>query len=157
MIEWFDDFELVDDKITGKKSLVVKDKYIHNGHLNQNVVNEGFLYLLFYVSLMLSKETPSFFAIDNIEAAFHPVLCQELTKQLANLSKQQNKQIVVTTHNPFILDGLNLSDPEQNLLVVRRNSEGETIVDKIDKKPIGVKLSEAWMRGYIGGQPETID
>lgn len=156
IIEWFDDFEAIFDKVSGRNSLVVKDRNMPGVTLNQTNVNEGFLYLLFYISLIISKETPAFFAIDNIEAALHPRLCEELIKNLVALSKTHNKQIILTTHNPFILDGLNLSDPEQKLFVVRRNGEGETIADDIS--PIeGVKLSEAWMRGYIGGQPETIE
>ncbi len=156
LIEWFDDFEAVFDKTTGRKSLVVKDRNMPGITLNQTNVNEGFLYLLFYISLIISKETPAFFAIDNIEAALHPRLCEELIKQLVELAKKHNKQLILTTHNPFILDGLDLNDPEQKLFVVRRNGDGETIADDI--KPIeGVKLSEAWMRGYTGGQPETIE
>jgi AAA15 family ATPase/GTPase len=120
-------------------------------------VNEGFLFLLFYVCLIVSKETPSFFAIDNLEASFHPKLCEELTKNLISLGEHHNKQIILTTHNPFVLDGLDLNDKNQSLFVVRRNSDGETIANKVDGPPKNVKLSEAWMRGYIGGQPETIE
>ncbi len=157
VIEWFDDFEAVSDRTTGRKNLVIKDRYIPDISLNQNNVNEGFLFLLFYISLIVSKETPSFFAIDNIEASFHPKLCKDLTENLIQLCNHHNKQLILTTHNPFVLDGLDLNDSNQSLFVVRRNSEGETIVDKIDKQPKNIKLSEAWMRGYIGGQPETID
>lgn len=157
IIEWFDDFKAVFDETTGRKSLVVKDRYLSDVSLNQNNVNEGFLFLLFYISLIVSKETPSFFAIDNIEASFHPALCKELTKRLIELSKEHNKQIIITTHNPYILDGLNLKNADEKLFVIRRNSEGETIADAISTQPKNVSLSEAWMRGYIGGQPETID
>jgi len=157
MIEWFDDFEAIDDKVSGRKSLVIKDRYIKDLSLNQNNVNEGFLFLLFYISLIISKETPFFFAIDNLEASFHPRLCQELTKNLIKLCHTYNKQVIITTHNPFVLDGLDLKDVNQSLFVVTRNSEGETIANKIKKQPKDLKLSEAWMRGYIGGQPETIE
>jgi predicted ATPase len=156
IIEWFKDFETVDDPATGRKSLIVKDRYIADTSLNQHNVNEGFLFLLFYISLIVSKETPGFFAIDNIEASFHPRLCEELTRRLVELCKKHDKQIIITTHNPAVLDGLNLDDPEQALFVIRRNADGETIADKIDQQPKNVKLSEAWERGYIGGQPETI-
>ncbi len=156
VIEWFDDFEAIFDKVSGRKSLVVKDRNIPDLSLNQTNVNEGFLFLLFYISLMISNETPAFFAIDNIEASFHPRLCEELIKNLVELAKKHNKQVILTTHNPFVLDGLDLNDPEQKLFVVHRNSDGETIADDIP--PVkNVKLSEAWMRGYIGGQPETIE
>ena len=76
---------------------------------------------------------------------------------MVELAKRHDKQIVLTTHNPFVLDGLNLDDNEQRLYVVRRNADGETITDMIEKAPQNVKLFEAWMRGYIGGQPETIN
>lgn len=157
IIEWFDDFEAIFDKVSGRNSLVVKDKHLPDVTLNQHNVNEGFLFLLFYISLIISKETPTFFAIDNIEASFHPRLCEELIKNIVTLAKKHDKQIILTTHNPFILDGLDLNDPEQKLFVVRRNADGETIADNIAKAPKKIKLSEAWMRGYIGGQPETIE
>lgn len=156
IIEWFDDFEAINDQVSGRKNLVVKDRYIPDTALNQTNVNEGFLFLLFYVSLIISKETPAFFAIDNIEASFHPRLCEELTRRLVELCKKHNKQVIITTHNPAVLDGLNLNDADQALFVIRRNADGETIADKIDQQPKNVKLSEAWERGYIGGQPETI-
>jgi predicted ATPase len=157
IIEWFEDFEAILDRTSGRKSLVVKDKFLPDVSLNQNNVNEGFLYLLFYISLFISKETPTFFAIDNIESSFHPKLCEELIKQLVSLSKKYNKQVILTTHNPFVLDGLQLEDPDQSLFVVRRNTDGETIANKINSQPKNVKLSEAWTLGYIGGQPETIE
>lgn len=157
IIEWFKDFETINDQVSGRKSLVVSDRFITDTSLNQNNVNEGFLFLLFYVSLIISKETPAFFAIDNIEASFHPRLCEELIRRLVELCKNHDKQLIITTHNPAVLDGLNLDDHEQSLFVIRRNADGETIADKIDKQPKGVKLSEAWERGYIGGQPETIE
>lgn len=156
IIEWFGDFEAVFDRVSGRKSLVVKDRNLPDVSLNQHNVNEGFLFLLFYISLMISKETPAFFAIDNIEASFHPALCEELIKRLVELAKKYNKQVILTTHNPFVLDGLDLNDPEQKLFVVRRDGDGGTVADDI--APIkNSKLSEAWMRGRIGGQPETIN
>ena len=157
IIEWFDDFEAIFDKVSGRKSLVVKDRYIPDILLNQNNVNEGFLFLMFYVSLFLSKETPSFFSIDNVEASFHPLLCKEMTKNLVELSETHSKQVILTTHNPFVLDGLDLNDSEQKLFVIRRDPDGETIADHIDKPLQNVKLSEGWMKGIIGGQPETIE
>lgn len=156
LIEWFDDFEAVSDQVTGRKSLVIKDRYLPDARLNQTNVNEGFLYLLFYISLFVSKETPTFFAIDNIEASFHPTLVEELIRNLIELSKRHNKQIIITTHNPFVLDGLNLDDEEQKLFVIRRNADGETIADPISNPSKRIKLSEAWIRGQFGGQPKNI-
>jgi AAA15 family ATPase/GTPase len=83
-------------------------------------------------------------------------LCEELIKILVQLSKKYNKQVILTTHNPFVLDGLDLNDPEQKLFVVRRNGDGETVADSIPAIK-NIKLSQAWLQGFIGGNPETIN
>jgi len=56
------------------------------------------------------------------------------------------------------LDGLNLNDDEQRLFVVYRNDDGKTQIKRIRLKPESdenLKLSEMWMRGYLGGLPKN--
>jgi predicted ATPase len=53
IIDWFDDFEAIFDTVSGRKSLVVKDRNLTEVTLNQTNVNEGFLFLLFYISLII--------------------------------------------------------------------------------------------------------
>jgi predicted ATPase len=158
IIDWFDGFELGANGFPGEKVIKIKDKYITDSiqYIDQRSTNEGFLFLLFYITLFVSDKTPEFFAIDNIEASFNPKLCTKLIQVLAKLSKEHKKQVIVTTHNPFILDGLNLADDDQRLFVVRRNMEGHTITNRIQPKAkTDVPLSEAWMRGYLGGLPNN--
>lgn len=158
IIDWFDGFEVEANGFPGEKAIKIKDKYISDSieYIDQRSTNEGFLFLLFYITLFVSDKTPSFFAIDNIEASFNPKLCTKLIQVLAKLAKEHKKQVIVTTHNPFILDGLNLADDDQRLFVVRRNMEGHTITNRIQPKTkTDVPLSEAWMRGYLGGLPNN--
>jgi len=87
-------------------------------------------------------------------------LCRRLIKELVNLAKTYNKQVIFTTHNPAILDGLNLNDDEQRLLVVSRNKSGYTRARRFVKPetPEGeepITLSEAFLRGYLGGLPKS--
>ena len=114
------------------------------------------MYLLFYFTLFISKDTPQFFAIDNIDASLNPKLCMVLTRNLAALAKKHKKQAIVTTHNPAILDGLNLKDDNQRLFVIRRNIDGHTKASRVEyKKESKIKLSEVWTRGIIGGLPDN--
>jgi hypothetical protein len=72
------------------------------------------------------------------------------------LAKKYDKQVIITTHSPFVLDGMDLEDKDQLLLVVRRNLEGHTISSPIKlNSKFDIRLSEAWMRGYIGGLPNN--
>ncbi|MCC7453735.1 MAG: AAA family ATPase [Crocinitomix sp.] len=158
LLDWYENFELPENLLSNEYALKIKDKYI-NSTLNlfdQRSTNEGFLYLLFYSTLFISKSTPSFFAIDNVDASFNPKLCMELTKNLAFLAKKHKKQTIVTTQNPAILDGLNLKDENQRLFVVSRNVEGHTRVERINyNENRSMRLSEIWTKGFIGGLPEN--
>lgn len=161
MIDWFESFEIPKDLSPGERSIRIRDRYLPTDALfDQRSANEGFLFLLFYMTLLISPETPAFFAIDNIDASLNPKLCTALLQQIVTLAKQHDKQVILTTHNPAILDGLDLADDEQRLLVVERNMDGHTRVRRVQPpKPSAgqqpVSLSEAFVRGYIGGLPKN--
>ncbi len=161
MIEWFETFELPGELAPGERSLRIRDRYLPGDKLfDQRSANEGFLYLLFYMTLLISPDTPAFFSIDNIDNSLNPKLCIELLKRISELSITHAKQVILTTHNPAVLDGLNLADDEQRLFVVERNKQGHTRVRRVEPpRPMpgqaAVSLSEAFMRGYIGGLPKN--
>lgn len=160
VFDWFEDFALPEISVHNEFVLKIKDRFLSSqlNEFDQGSSSEGFLFFLFYLCLFISKDTPEFFAIDNVEASFNPKLCVEVTKVLIRLCKKQGKQVIVTTHNPSILDGINLHDPEERLFVIKRNTLGYTIAKRITAKPntkSPVKLSEAWTRGYIGGLPKN--
>lgn len=157
-IDWYEDLSVPKKTISSEFNLKIKDKYLNEGlkYFDQRSTNEGFLFLLFYSTLFISKDTPFFFAIDNIDTAFNPKFCIQLIKTLIQLAKKHGKQVIVTTHNPAILDGLDLQDESQRLFVVRRNDEGHTRIKRIDYKPSRtMRLSELWTKGIIGGLPDN--
>lgn len=156
VIDWFDDFDMKSSSL-GERKISIKDKYLDAGieFFTQRSANEGFLFLLFYFSLFISEHSPKFFAIDNIENALNPGLCRKLIEMLTELAAKHDKQVICTTHNPAILDGLNLNDEEQRLFIVRRNKLGHAKVKRYIPKPRldngdPVKLSTKLMRGYLG-------
>lgn len=159
---WFDKFIPSDDVATKQACLQIHDRWLADDKatFDQRSANEGFLYVLFYFALLISRRTPVFFAIDNIDTALNPRLCATLMEQIVELAKKHNKQLICTTHNPAILDGLNLKDDEQRLYAVRRDSEGHTVVRRVrapepqKKGELPVRLSEAFLRGIIGGLPD---
>jgi predicted ATPase len=162
LIDWFENFEIPDNSYPGERTLKLKDRYLNPDleYFDQKSANEGFLFLLFYFCLFIGEETPNFFAIDNIDNSLNPRLCRRLIQELVELAKKYDKQVILTTHNPAVLDGLNLDDPEQKLYVINRKRSGHTRADQISSpKPLEgqelVPLSEAFLRGYIGGLPKN--
>jgi AAA15 family ATPase/GTPase len=158
LFDWFEDFNLPTDLEFGEKRIDVKDRFLQDGlkTLDQKSVNEGFLYVLFYSLLFIGEDPlPKFFAIDNIDNALNPKLGSDLMKILAQLAQKYNKQVIFTTHNPAILDGLDLSDDEQRLFVISRNKSGHTKALRVPDKERNTRLSESFIRGYIGGLPKN--
>ncbi|RAU23071.1 chromosome segregation protein SMC [Paramagnetospirillum kuznetsovii] len=158
---WFKNFDVPKETSHGRRGIQVHDRFVEatNRILDQKSVNEGFLFLLFYGALFSSKLTPRFFAIDNVDASLNPKLCQHMVNYLGKLAKENGKQVIMTTHNPAVLDGLNLDDDDQRLFVVSRATSGRTKVRRIEKPRTvdgapPVRLSEAFLRGALGGLPK---
>lgn len=172
LIDWLEDYILdIEDALKlrgfkqnrGTSRLYFEDKFMlrkDNNHIfSAENANEGILHLFFYLAVMISEKTPSFFAIDNIESCLNPHLCRELMKEICKLAEENDKQVIITTHNPAILDGLNLHDDNIRLFEVKRNDRGLTKTRRIKVKPKTngkqYKLSELWTEGYLGAIPEN--
>lgn len=158
MLDWFDGFNIPDNLLTNEYKLSIGDRYLSESlhQFDQRSTNEGFLYLLFYLTLFNSKNTPSFFAIDNIETSFNPKLCTKLTEYLVDSAEQNNKQVILTTHSPYVLDGLDLSNDTVRLFVARRDIDGHTRIERIPyRENRTTLLSDLWMSGLIGGLPDN--
>lgn len=158
LLDWYEDFNFHNELLKNELSLSIKDRFLKEDlkSFDQRSTNEGFLFLLFYSVLFCSKDTPKFFAIDNIDAGLNPKLTMKLIQNLAELAKKHKKQVILTTHSPAVLDGLNLKDNSQRLFVIKRNDEGFTTAKKIEyNNKRRMKLSEIWTDGFIGGLPEN--
>ncbi|MGJ0516102.1 MAG: AAA family ATPase [Methylomicrobium sp.] len=160
LFDWYENLEIPKELSESEDKVKITDKYL-NDSFDQRSTNEGFLFILFYISLIVSEDTPEIFGIDNIDASLNPKLCSKLITELTRLMKKYDKQVFATTHNPAILDGINLGDDEQRLFVVSRNRSGHTRCKRItvENKPLSstgeaLRLSEAFLRGYLGGLPK---
>lgn len=166
MISWLKDFSIDRQDSLKKKGfkgdlsqskLYFRDIFmqLQNNMFSVENANEGVLHVLFYLATLINKNTPAFFGVDNIETALNPHLCRELMSVMCELAKKHDKQFIATTHNPAILDGLNLYDDEVRLFRVYRDNKGATRTERIKLKPPTpdgqqLKLSELWTRGYLG-------
>ena len=69
--------------------------------------------------------------------------------------------MLATTHNPLVLDGLNLLDDRIRLFTVDRDSNGASQIHRVRVTPelmarseAGFSLSELWTMGRLGGVPK---
>jgi energy-coupling factor transporter ATP-binding protein EcfA2 len=126
--------------------------------------SEGALYVLFMAVIAAHPKAPSFCAVDNADHGLNPGLATALTKRFAEwiLASKDDRQVLMTSHNPAVLDGLPLQDERVRLFTVDRDNKGKTIVSRVvvTKKLLqmadkGWTLSRLWTNKLIGGMPDV--
>ena len=71
------------------------------------------------------------------EGKYYKITAVDYDEQLRKcnfIAKKYKKQVIITTHNPAILDGLNINDENQRLFIARRNKKGKTQIERIKQK-----------------------
>ncbi|MGB8920375.1 MAG: AAA family ATPase [Pseudomonas sp.] len=167
LIDWVADIDS-NHVVTGlarSQELKITDRFMKKGRntLSAYDASEGALYVLFSAILCLSPTSPKIFAIDNLDQALNPHLARLLTQKLAGWLKSAGKprQLLFTTHNPAVLDGLNLLDDDIRLFAVDRNSKGHTSVRRIElsgelrEMNKDYPLSRLWMMKHLGAVPNV--
>ena len=125
--------------------------------------SEGALYVLFLAVLVAHPMTPKFCAIDNADHGLNPRLVKTLFTYLSRwIIDSRAKQLLMTTHNPMVLDGLPLQDDRIRLFIVDRTNKGKTTINRFVLTPKlqemaeqGWTLSRLWIMGHLGGVPNV--
>lgn len=125
--------------------------------------SEGALYVIFCALLCLLPQAPRILAIDNLDQTLNPRLLTRLTTRLSGWLRHDgpDRQLLFTAHNPAVLDGLDILDPEVRLFAVERNSDGITRVRRIElsaelaAQNRDYPLSRLWLMGHLGAVPNV--
>ena len=126
--------------------------------------SEGALYVLFAAVMTLDDRAPKLLSIDNADHGLNPRLARELVRQIcaAVIESKTPRQMLLTTHNPQVLDGLPLQDDKVRLFTVSRTNTGRTVVRRVEvnEKLLsmakeGWTLSRLWVMGHLGGVPNV--
>lgn len=155
--------DLISPNVPSAKILVrFRDRFMREGRnrLSAYDASEGALYVLFAYALIHHPASPRTLAIENIDHALHPRLARGLIDALASETKTTGRQLLVTTHNPLVLDGLDLRDDAIRLFTVDRNKKGHTLIERLKwsdalakANASGLTLSQMWTQGLFGGVP----
>lgn len=77
--------------------------------LPASFVSEGTLVTLALLTLLHTSDA-SLFLLDDIEQGLHPLAQMKLMQTLKEFAKKFDKQIIVTSHSPYIVDALEAKD-----------------------------------------------
>ena len=148
------------DVIRFRDRFMGKDRNILSGY----DASEGALYALFLAVVSGHEASPALCAVDNADHGLNPRLARSLMECLCRwyLDSSRPRQILLTTHNPLVLDGLPLQDDRVRLFTVSRTSSGRTAVRRVvvddrllERAEQGWSLSRLWVMGHLGGVPDV--
>jgi len=114
-------------------------------------LSDGTLKLLAYIAAIASEEA-NVVCFEEPENFIHPRLFELLVEVL----KKSDKQIILSTHSPYLVDFV---EPEDVIIVEKKGKETVTsrIVDgdKLKERlaELGLALGEYWYGGGLGGNP----
>lgn len=171
LIDWIRDIDITNQANsilspaipTSQNIIRFEDKFMKKGRnqLTAYDASEGALYIMFIAVLCLHPSSPKVFAIDNLDQALNPILSKKLVSCMAKWLDVHQRQILFTTHNPAVLDGLNLQNSEICLFAVERNLRGVTQIkqillnEKVRKLLSDYPLSRLWLLGELGAVPNV--
>ena len=144
--------------------VLFRDKFMRDRDnlLSGYDASEGALYVLLLAVIAGDPRSPALCAVDNADHGLNPRLARSLFECLCRwyLQAEESRQILFTTHNPLVLDGLRMQDDRVRLFSVARTTSGRTTVRRVclddrllEKAEQGWTLSRLWVMGHLGGVP----
>ena len=169
LIDWASDFKVSKPKksilnpgVPSTQQIIeFKDKYLKDSaSFTGYDASEGALYVLFMLSLAMHDKAPKMFAIDSFDHALNPRLAKKATEIFSKIIVEQNKTVFMTTHNPLVLDGLDLTNDDIRLFTTDRNKFGHVEIRRVqiseELLSMNQPLSRLWINGLLGGVPELL-
>lgn len=169
LIDWASDFHIAKPKksnlnpgvVSTRQVIEFQDRFLKDKALFTGYdASEGALYVLFMLALAMHPDAPGMFAIDSFDHALNPRLAKRITEIFCRLIIESGKTVFMTTHNPLVLDGLNLADDRIRLFAMDRNKYGHAKLNRIQISPelleTGQSLSRLWINGRLGGVPDLL-
>jgi predicted ATPase len=95
-------------------------------------MSEGTLLVLGLLTLLLGGSgSPHLVLLDDVEQGLHPRAQRELVHLLRQLVDGQERQIILTSHSPYILDELNAEE----VYVMASDQAGTSVVRRLSEHP----------------------
>lgn len=123
----------------GWKILRILESYRESGVIDVRHINDGFLRVI--AILAQAHSAHQFLLFDEIENGINPALVEKLMDFLVALG-QKDKQVIVTTHSPMILNFLEDEVARQSVILLYKTRDGQTHSCRyFDQSETGYKLN----------------
>ena len=131
----------------------------HEKQRDAPVLSDGTLRVLAVAAAVLSAQPGSIVVIEEIDNGVHPSRARILLENLEKAARSRNLQILLTTHNPALLDAISLEtiphvvacyrDPQEGDSRLLRLSEMSQYPDLVAQGPIGSSMTQGTLERYL--------
>ena len=128
--------------------------YNTNAEFSLNEESDGTVRLLDLIEIFLSADKEKVYVIDEINRRFHPLLTYHLVEKYLELAADRPIQLIVTTHESFIMDFSLLRKDEINF--VNKDDNGRSEVYSLENfgERFDKKICLAYLNGNYGAIPK---
>ena len=94
-------------------------------------MSDGTLLALGLLTLLWSPSSPQLIMLDDIETGLHPLAQRQLMEVLKDFAEKHDRQIILTSHSPYIIDELDAKD----VWVMATDKEGISHTKRLSEHP----------------------
>ena len=112
---------------TGREDVMVRLKESFGGEprtYDATLLSDGTLRILAAAAAVLSAQYGSLVVVEEIDNGVHPSRAAHLLEKLANVANSRNLRILISTHNPALLDELPPSEISKVMISYRNSNTG---------------------------------
>ena len=144
------DIEDIDFIETPRRDVMVALKETFGGSAatyDASQLSDGTLRILAVASAVLSAPGDDMVVVEEIDNGVHPSRVEMLLERIARIAKERRLQILITTHNPALLDALPKAAVPQVVFCYRDENSGSSRLVRLEDIPDHPKLL---IRGPLG-------
>lgn len=129
------------------------------------LLSDGTLRVLAVAAALLSVPEGAMVVIEEIDNGVHPSRAKRLLERIQAVAKQRALRVLLTTHNPALLDAIPVSsipdvvacyrDPEQGDSRLMRLQDLERYPDLVAQGPIGRLVTQGILDRFLKTPPDT--
>jgi ABC-type cobalamin/Fe3+-siderophores transport system ATPase subunit len=113
--------------------------------LPASLISEGTLLVLGLLTLLHSSPSSQLFLLDDIEAGLHPLAQRQLMQVLKDFAEKHDRQIILTSHSPYIVDALDAKD----VWVMATDKEGISHIKRLSDHPDAKRALDVLTTGEL--------
>jgi len=122
--------------------------------INSNEESDGTMQLINLAPILISDDKDITYVIDEFDRCLHPEVVYYFIKWFLNKNYKFSKQLIITTHEPRLLDQDLIRRDE--IWFVDKSKDGSSELLPLDRYKIRFdkKLDKPYFKGYFGGIPK---